>query len=167
MSATAARRLRPRPLRPRPPRSKLPLVVAKPGPPQGNGNANPPRGEKRAADVIGGGCKPRSNNPSLNRPGIPVAPEKKSGSRQRPLPRVGRGVGNEGRRSGTPVPARADARSASPTPAKPAPSWPTSRRNMQGMSVDPDQRRLLVRAPMMQTGGAVSPVVIRGRRLIP
>ena len=38
---------------------------------------------------------------------------------------------------------------------------------MQGMSVDPDQRRLLVRAPMMQTGGAVSPVVIRGRRLIP
>ena len=35
---------------------------------------NLPRGEKRAADVIGG-CKPRSNNPSLKRPGIPVAPE--------------------------------------------------------------------------------------------
>ena len=33
---------------------------------------NPPRGEKRAADVIGGECKPRPNNPSW---GIPVAPE--------------------------------------------------------------------------------------------
>src|ERR1700677_1664225 len=50
----------------------------------------------RRPDGEGGGCKRRSNNPSLKRPDFPVAPEQKSGSRY-PFAVGRQRVGDEGR----------------------------------------------------------------------